>query len=438
MSERQSADFNAAAKKLERFLDSQTHVFELHEELLDWCKASLNGEHDQRNYDVSKHVLKDVVAFESAFDDFEVEFWNYAGDVDATRAWVDNQVTHLGLADHKEYFFSKIEACVSILSEVITEVSAAELGWPFLYDLERALEDLYDISEELIDTDPSQLSDDLISQLLAKIPPQRVAPLEVVATATKIRRKIGGHVQSRVGDPGMREAAAALHEILLDTYSELERSNCDPRIRKAIGKCVDEISREFELFSPIRFGIYIGVANSFKEVVEIEFTAFLARQVIAALLQSDIFLRNFHAWKEYAREEDAAVLGDSAVVLKDFRATAADPLFDDDVRSALDTMAEDRREFGERGKIDYSIFQSISNTISEVCRQGLRYISSVPRALSSLVVETARDGIKATIGLMAIMWLLKYREVLIALSERHAFFSWLKPVLEFVKAQAGS
>ncbi len=437
MSENGSAEFRQLEKKLDRFLEAQTEVFELHKSLLEWCRASLDGEYDQRNYDVSKHVLKDVVAFESAFEDFEIEFWNYAADVDNSRACVDNQVLNLGLADHKEYFFSKIEACVSILSEVITEVNATELYWPFLDDLERSLDALYDIAEELIETDQTQLSGDIVSQLLAKIPPQRLAPLEVVATASTIRRKVGGHLESRVGDANMREAANALHDVLLDTYSELQRSNGDPRIRKAFGRCVDEIGREFEFFSPIRFGVYLGIANSFKDVIADEFSVFLAKQVLSTLFQSEIFLRNFNAWKEYSREDEAALLGDSSQALRDFKATAEHRLFDDDVRAALEVMAEDKRNFGERGKLDYSIFQSISNTISEVCRQGLRFISSAPRAIASLVAETARDGMKTTIGIVAIGWVIRYREFLLSLAERYVFFSWLKPVVEFIMAQAG-
>ncbi|MBM3092231.1 hypothetical protein GFB56_15605 [Ensifer sp. T173] len=437
MSARQSAEYATAEKKLKRFLDAQTNVFQLHRELLDWCKASLDGEYDQRNYDVSKHVLKDVIAFEGAFDDFEVEFWNYAADIDGMRASVDSRVLQQGLADHKEYFFSKIEACVSILSEVVTEVSAVGLGWPFLYDLEESLEKLYDISEELIETDPSQMGSDLVLQLLSKVPPQRLAPLEVVATTTNIRRKVDAHLQSRISDVGMREAATALHEVLLDTYTEFERSNGDPRISRALEKCVGEIGRDFELFSPIRFGIYVGVANSFKDVISDEFTASLARQVISALFQCDIFLRNFNAWKEYSRDEEVTAVGDSSAALRDFQKAADDSIFDDDVRAALDDMAEDKRDFGERGKVDYSIFQSISNSVSEVCRQGLRFLSSLPRSVSSLLAETARDGVKSTIGALAVVWLFKYSELLISLSDRYAFFSWLKPVVEFIKTHAG-
>lgn len=135
MSENQSAEIQDAENKLDRFLEAQTQVFELHKSLLEWCQASLEGKYDQRNYDVSKHVLKDVVAFESAFEDFEIEFWNYAADVDNSRAWVDNQVLQLGLADHKEYFFAAVELARKIMHGLLNTVRALGSGMPdtFMY-----------------------------------------------------------------------------------------------------------------------------------------------------------------------------------------------------------------------------------------------------------------------------------------------------------------
>lgn len=433
MSNKPQAALENAEMKLRRFLDAQTLVFEQHKQLTDWCRESLEGQHDQTHYDLAKRVFKDVVAFENAFEEFEVEFWNYIEDVEGARERLDHQVLALGFADHKEYFFSKIEACIARLSDVVTEVNASGFEWQFLDELENSLEALFDVSEDLIESDISQLGDGLVTELLEKIPPQRVAPLEVVASANSIRRRTDSRLQTRVSDASVRQAAIALHEVLSDTYEELQRSNCDPRIMKAFAKCLNEISGEFELFSPIRFGIYVGVANGFRDAVSEEFSAFLARQVISALMQCDIFLRNFQAWSAYSEEEQKAEASDSMALLVEFQEIAKDPLFDDGIRLALDDLAEDKRDFGTRKKVDYSVFQSISNVVSEVCRQGLRYISLTPRIISSLLAETARDGIKATLGVVAVIWLLRYSKFLVSISEQFPFFAWLKPVIEFIK-----
>lgn len=424
-----------AQKKLRRFLDAQTAVFQNCKELGEWCKASIDGQYNQLNYEVAKHVFSDVSKFENAFDQFELDFWNYVEDVDGARNKVDNLVLDQGLADHKEYFFARIEHCVSLLSAVFAEVAGAELEWPFLDELETSLEALYDVAEDLIEADPAELKDQSISDLMGGIPPQRIAPLEVVATSTGICRKVPTHLVTRVDKQVLREGAEALKDILDDACVELEKSNCDPRVRKAFSKCLSEISQDFELFSPVRFGIYVGVANSFKDLAAEEFTEFLARQIISSLMQCDIFLRNFNAWSDYSSDAEKSVMEESASALSEFRAAADDPLFKDDVRLALDSLAEDKRDFGARGKVDYSIFQSISNAVSEAARLSLRFITSVPRSVGKIIIETARDNVKAGIGLLAFHWMIFNSELLISLATRYPFFAWLKPVVDFAVAQ---
>ncbi|MEH6692787.1 MAG: hypothetical protein V7774_16485 [Pseudorhizobium pelagicum] len=341
MAEAQGVPFNDAERKLRRFLEAQSLVFEQHQRLTDWCKDSLEGNNNQASYDVAKRIFKDVVAFERAFEEFEVEFWNYIEDVDDGRDRLDQRVIALGLADHKEYFFSKIEACIARLSDVVTEVHANGFEWQFLDELEDSLEALFDVSEDLIEADIKNLGGGLIAELLEKVPSQRLAPIEVVATSNSLRRRQHVNFASRIGDSNIRQAATTLREVLSDTYNELQISNCDPRIIKAIGKCLEEVGQEFELFSPITFGIYVGIANGFKEAVSEELSAFLGRQVISSLMQCDIFLRNFPAWSAYSEEEQKAEVADSAELLAKFQTTSNDPVFEEDIREALTDLAVD-------------------------------------------------------------------------------------------------
>jgi len=431
------ASVKFAEQKLARFIEAQTIVFQNYDYLTEWCRESLAGQNDQASYDLAKRIFKDVVAFEGAFEDFEVEFWNYIGNIDDTRARVDHRVASQGLADHKEYFFKKIELSITRLGEIVTEVHAQGMQWEFLEDLETSLEGLYDISEDLIEADLQELGRDIIAELLGQIPPQRLAPLEVLATAERIRRKEDTHLRTRVHQTSIHDGAAALREVLSDSLEELERSNCDPRIKKAVSRCLGEISQQFEQFSPVKFGIYLDVANGFKDVLSEELSAFSARLVIAALLQCDIFLRNFQAWADYSAIEKDDMLGDASGTLETFNKAADDPLFGQDVRDALEGLAADKRDFGERGKIDYSIFQSISNAVSEACRQGLRYISAAPRSVSSLLGETARDGVKTAIGLLAVGWVLRFGAMLTDFAAKYPFFGWLKPVVDFIRTHAG-
>lgn len=420
-------------KKLQRFLSAQTAVFQNHRDLREWCRGSLVGENDQTSYEAAKLALKDVMTFEGQFEEFEIEFWNYLGDIDNTRGIVDNRVTKDGFADHKEYFFSKIEACVSTLNDVITEMRAANLDLPFLGDLEDSLEQLFDASEDLIEVDISQLRDGELAELLRQIPAQRSAPLEVIATKTSIARKIGPRFVSRVDDVSIREAASALHEVLSDTYVELNNSNCDPRVLRALAKCDVEISQDMATFSPIRFGIYVGVMNGFREAIRDELGTVISMQVISALMQCDLFLKNFQAWELYAEEATKIDGDDSLEVLDDFLVAINDPLFESDVRGALTELRADKKDFCESQKINYAIFQSVGNALSEVCRQGLRYLSSAPGQVAKVLGDTIGNGVKFIVGTVALTWIANNSAYLISLSERYSFFAWMKPVVEFIK-----
>lgn len=424
-------------KRLQSFLRAQTAVFQNYRHLSDWCRESLVGENDQASYETAKLAFKDVVKFEGQFDDFEIEFWNYVGDIDSTRAIVDNYVTRNGFTDHKEYFFSKIELCVSTLNDVITEVRAANLDLPFLGNLEESLEKLFDEAEDLIEIDLGQLREGELAELLRQIPAQRTAPLEVIATSRSIARKIGPRFVSRVDDSSIRQAADALHEVLNDTYLELNSSNCDPRVLKALAKCVLEISQDVAVFSPIKFGIYVGVMNGFREAIKDELGAITSMQIISALMQCDLFLRNFDDWQLYSQESSKLSDEDSMTVLDDFLESANHPLFETEVREALAELRVDKKDFGESRKIDYAIFQSVGNALSEVCRQGLRYMSSAPGKVATILRDTISDGVKFIVGTLALTWIIGNSAYLTALSEQYSFFSWIKPVVDFIVHSAG-
>ena len=123
---------------------------------------------------------------------------------------------------------------------------------------------------------------------------------------------------------------------------------------------------------------------------------------------------------------------DSTEILEVFYGLLEVPLFDHDILELLDELKADKRDLGNSSKLDYGIFQGISNVISEVCRQGLRYISSVPRKAASLFGEIAKDGMKSTIGILALSWLINNSATIIAFSEKYAFLYWIKPIIDFV------
>lgn len=419
--------------KLNRFLGVQSLVFEHHKFIIDWCISSIEGERDQASYDLSKRILKDVDSFERLFDEFEVEFWNYIQDVHGGRAYVDSVVVERGISDHKEYFFSKISDCISTLSEVVTELKANGYEWEVLSDLEDSLESLFDVSEELIEVDISQLASVTVSDLLQTVPPQRIAPLEVFSAGDCIRKRTDRHTDTNVGSVAIGHAMAALEDIIQDTVIELSSSNCDPRILRSVEKCLSEIKKEFDIFSPIRFGIFVGVAEGFKEEVEAEFNNYLSRQFSATLLQCSVFLRNFRAWLSYSEQEGQSNVEDGTLLIAAFQAVVDDILFDNGVRDAVAELRSDKREFSSRKSLDYSIFQSVSNVLSEVCRLSIRHVAGMTKSSIAVVAESGRDLVKASVSILAVGWLVRNSDYLLALSDRYQFFSWIKPVVEFIK-----
>lgn len=424
--------------KFRRFVAAQTSVFAHHKYLVDWCKDSIEGVNDQASYELARNIFSDVVSFERAFDSFEVEFWNYIENVDDARDRIDSECISLGFADQKEYFFSKIESCVSVLSDVVTEVKASGFEWPFLDELADSLEALFDVTEDLIEVDIKSLSNDEILALLQKIPPQRIAPIELVASGNTFRRKLDTRAETRISEKDIRSAISALRDVLSETYQEIQGSNCDPRVSKLIARCLSEVNKEFELFSPIQFGIHVGVANQFRAVVKDELGIFLAQQYIATLMQCDLFLQNFKSWSSYVRREEESDVSGGAELIDVFSPVVSEDLFDADIIDAISDLKTDSRSYAESRKIDYSIFQSVSNIISEVCRHGLRVLGLVTRSVGAFVADVGRDGMKKSLQVLAYIWLVRHANLLSEIAEKFPFFGWLRPVIEFLKSHAGT
>ncbi|MDR6953612.1 hypothetical protein J2X65_002973 [Ancylobacter sp. 3268] len=247
-------ELSEADGKLMSFLDAQEKVFLHCEDIIKFCNESLDGAHNQILYDVSKVVLKDLVNFSRQFDEFEVEFWNYIFDIDDTKSIIDYKVTTGVFSDHKEYFFSRIERCVSTLNDVITEFGAAGVEWGLLTELEDSLELLFDKTEDLIDIDLSSLKDEDLAELMRMIPPQKAAPIEVISTSKNIKRKELSNYESRISSKNIQQALIALRESILDAVEEANRSNCDPRLIKYLDRCKEEISKDIEFFLPLNLG----------------------------------------------------------------------------------------------------------------------------------------------------------------------------------------
>src|SRR5262245_59490091 len=129
-----------------------------------------------------------------------VNCWNYVYDIGDHRSFVNEIVINEGLPDHKEYFFRKIEACVVMLNESAVDSKVAGFDWETVDDQREAVERLYEAAEEIIEVNPDELADPEIGEVLANIPPQKAAPVEVTATSDSIRRKPASRLPTRVSE----------------------------------------------------------------------------------------------------------------------------------------------------------------------------------------------------------------------------------------------
>ncbi|TPI39449.1 hypothetical protein FJ414_10195 [Mesorhizobium sp. B3-1-6] len=415
---------------VKKFFEAQFDVFDRINIILEQSRYNIEKTPDVNERAVSSAMLKDLIKFESNFGEFDVELWNYVYDVSDSRELTNQKSIQGGFSDHKEYFFNKIESCVNLLQDVITETSAVGYEWNEVDSLLNSVENLFDACEELIEIDPRDLDDPEVVELFGDIPLQKLAPIEVVASSSLIKRKIPSLAEGRMARSSAQRALVTLSEVISDINDDIQNSNCDIRIKKCSKRMLREISNNYDDFHPISFGINVSIFRSFSSSISEEFGEASAAYILAALVQSEAFLRNFQSWIEYSQNSLVEGVGDSGDLIFVFSKMMDHEVFDADVKVAAKELEADKRETGiAEKKFEYSIFQSVSNVISTALREALLYVAGV-------VGKTARyiaASVERAVGVLAVSWLTYNYFSLLQIAEKYEFFKWIKPVIEFVK-----
>ncbi len=263
------------------FFVAQFEVFDRVNAILETCRKNIDKTGDIRLHDLSKSIITDLMKFELEFSEFDADLRNYVYNVGDARGVIDQVVTESGLADHKEYFFQRIERCVSDLEDVVTEIKAAGYEWEDVNDLLLSMERLFDASEALIEVDPNDLDDPEFANLVGKIPPQRLAPIEVIVTPSVIKRKPPSTHSNR--QASLEQARRALVEVFGDVKEDISKSNADSRIKNISERILRELDTEFGNFSPIILGINIGMMRTFTSAIIEEFGDVSAAYILSGV-----------------------------------------------------------------------------------------------------------------------------------------------------------
>jgi len=422
-------------KIVENFFAAQFEVFDLFNVILAKCENDLSLAKDQSSYDLARSIFKDLLRFETEFGEFDADLWNYVYNIGGYRDVVSQLVIEEGLADHKEYFFRRIERCVSMIEDVVTEIKAFGYEWGDVDQLLDAVEKLFDSSEAIIEVEPNELDDPEIISLVEKIPPQKLAPIEVMVSAVMIKRKPPSLTAIAANKLSLAQAHRALIDAVGDMNDDIISSNCDVRVKRISYRILKEISKEFRDFSPIAFGINLEMLASFSNVITEEFGDAAAAYLLSCIAQCDTFVRNFKLWNEYVENARASDLPSGDSVARILIDITQHDLFAEDVKEAASDLSEEVKDSKiDTNKLRYAVFQSASNVISVAIKESLKYIANLARKGISYVFST----VERAVGTIALSWLLYNYPRLIELSDKYELFRWIKPVVEFIKRYTSS
>lgn len=418
------------ATVVKRFFEAQFNLFDIYNDICEVCKSDIADAEDQDSYELTKKILGDLIQFEIDFSQFDHDLWNYIYDIDNTRAHINELVSIQGLADHKEYFFRQIEKCVNSLNDVATEIKAAGFEWDDVDKLLYLVEGLYDASEDLIEIDPSELYDPEIVDAIGSIPPQRVAPIEVASTQSQIIQRPRRPFIERLSEKHLQQARSALDGIFSDMLLEIEKTNCDERLKRSLQRCAQELTKPWEEFSPLSLGINISISLSFSRSVVEEFTEGTSSYVLSSILECEKFVRNFSVWREYEKNARNTPVGDTGKLIDIFSNIISSPLFDEIIRDVSHSLSADKKALGVGPeKFEYSILQSVSNLISHVFREVLKYLAELGKSTS----QAASKHAGKLLGGALAGWVIANYQSLVEIAESYSFLSWAKPLLELIK-----
>lgn len=146
------------------------------------CKHGIETSTDESERGLYRSILYSVVRFETHFGQIEEDFWAYLEGYSDT-AYYQDVAAAKGHDSFVEYLLDELGKCQSWVDEITTEVVGTGWEWSSVGKLTDEFWYLMDATEELFESGAEKHPRDEILGLIAKIPPQKLAPIQLEATS---------------------------------------------------------------------------------------------------------------------------------------------------------------------------------------------------------------------------------------------------------------
>lgn len=410
-----------------RFIEQQSTLFNTLDHISGECRSGIESTLNENERALLWKVLRSITKFESQFGQIESDFWTYWEGEGDTEYYSEIAAAN-GYETFIDYLLGELEKCNSWVDEIVTELSASGWEWEAVENLPDEFWRLIDSTEELIEASKTQLPHDELEKLLARIPPQRLAPIQIEVISSQFALKRINRSPVKVSLTAMRTAFGVVKSEVKDTLSELQNTNCDRRFLGMFERLVKALDREFSEIEPIEVGINLTIVeHSVRSVIE-EVAETVFGRLAGNLVTVRQFIANFREWREYSVASlEIADLDRVLADAVDVESTLAHDAFAKEVQQQAHYYSTTSRQYesGAGKEIKSAFILSMQNIVSAVAREALKYIQ--------LAASRAATVVGTAIGGVAVAWIALNLETLKTFARSQESFSWMIDIIEFIQ-----
>ena len=417
-------------KLFDAYLQAQHDLFTRLNGLSAYCRERIEGARTTDEEGMFRNVLSSIIRFESVFGQLEEDFWAYL-EGETSSSYYSDIATEKGYHNFIDYLLGELEKCHSWIDDMDTELRASGWQWESLDEFSDEFWKLIDATEVLIEFSAKIRGRDTILDLLGRIPPQRLAPIEFEIQGDRFGLRRSNRSPTNVPAASMQVALRAIKEEVVDALLELQKTNCDTRFVNYFARLVVSVDRNFENISSIEIGINLVVVENALPKVKEELADVVYGRLIADAVNVRHFLSNFREWQQYITggmdfSSSIVTFETASDVAETLDHEAFDPTVADAARyyrAVCDVVVEN-----DVGRIRSSFIQGILNAVIVCSRETLKFIKSS----STQIIEGANTAIGKAIGGVAASWILLNANKLMQFADTHISLSWIKEVISVV------
>jgi hypothetical protein len=417
------------AEIFDRFLARQNDLFQALNDLTTQYLEDIATTTSASDRSMYKNVLRSIDRFDGQFGEIEADFWTFLENDPVEMEYSDQFAREKGYDSFIEYLLAELEKCHAWIDEIMTEVSASGWEWdPEKNSLADHFWQLMDATEELFEASAKGLPRDELVELLAKIPSQRKAPIQLEVKGAHFTLKRSTRNLTRVGAKAMKSALGAIRAESSDALRELRATNADRRFLSAFERLHRSLEVDFNSVDPIEIGINLVIVENSASTIRDEIGGPLYGRLLGVIVSVRTFVFNYREWGDYcAASVDFA--SNEAVLSSALRieVSLGHEAFDDAVREQSRFYAKNVEQLdSDAGKIVRSGFiLGMQNVVSIAFREVLKFLR--------LCVNKTVENIGKTIGAVAAAWVMLNLEALKSFARSHSSFSWMIDVIEFIQ-----